>query len=661
MFKQLFGLLLFTITFHIEASTDAGYEARVAWVKELKSFVHDLESRNPELLTTESGKKLKLRFSLFEEAIASGNYDCFFAGWPSQLIKNGKRQICQNPSKGNSEYQKGSCSNSQMQCQPLMFGKGLCVGFSTAKEKQMAFANCENKFKKNTNYDFLKILSNEEKTSLKEISLLAHDICETGKVGVQKSRPMCKNLLSKFKHGLESIERAPASENEKQMQDEKIKQVKSKVDEAKTAKEEEICDVPIVVDEKVENEVDALIKTVNTNTDKLYDDIKKEFLNSSFCAPEKVLNDPKDKLSPVLFTQLINEMRFVVDTNESLTREIKIMRFKGLAETYKLSPDTIKYGEEILKNYKDNSEGRFEAMARLRGVMLQNMAELASKTEGYEAESIKEGLGIRGIFKADEDGNYECPFVDENAFRDALAGREQVLAGANKSKITDPNIITIVDYSRPSNERRMFVIDLKNKKVLHNTWVGHGAGADRSMEAGPNKDGSSPATSNENGSLLSSEGFYIVKSASTGVKYLNNVTLEGIDVNNKNMGPRAVVVHGWRTPTHEYVNKTWAMSEGKGAKRLPGKDIYKEFMQIDFKTTQEDLFNLTMEVSNAAAARPYVDGTDGCLGVPETPMGHVDRKGRDKSQLELLRDDLPGTLMFNYTGPKKTKSQYLNN
>lgn len=699
MFKHLFVLILFAMALQIEAAVDKDYHARVDWVRDLKMFVQDMEDRNPEMLTTKRGQEFLLKLSLFEEAYASGNYDCFFAGWPSKLVKSGGKKLCQSPSRGNAEYENGSCKQGQMQCQPLMFGKGVCVGFSSSSQKQLAFSSCEKKFKAKGSYDFLKTLSPEEKTALKEISVLAHDICEKGSVGVQKSKPMCKSLLAKFKDGLKAIDRAPATEEKPEpVEDNKDEEKKEdKKDESSSTpnrvpvpgdadyedpipqqdldeedeipvtvvekkdevikQNDDICEPPVVVDKKIEAASDEIIKTVNSGTDQLFEDIKKEFLDSPHCAPEMVLNDPKEKLSPVLFHQVLEEMKFIVETSSYLTRDIKIQKFKELAKGYKLSEDTINYGETMLKNYEDTSAGRFDAMARVRGVMLQDMAEVAKRTPGYEAESIKEGLAERGIFTKDADGFPQCPFVDKDAFRNALAGREAVMKSGNKSSISNPNLITIVDYSKPSNQRRMFVIDLETKKVLHNTWVGQGGGKDRSQTLGTDGKGSNPQTSNEPKSLLSSEGFYIAHQASAGSVYLNNITLKGIDEANTNMGSRAIVVHGWRTPNSDYVAKTWEMSE-KPLGRKPGKDMYKEFMSLDFKTTKEDLFNITLDLKNAAAGRDYIDATDGCLGVPDTNMGHADRKGRDKSQLELLREDLPGSLMFNYTGPN-TKSKFL--
>lgn len=693
MFKHLFILCLFGLALQIEAAVEDDFQTRKAWVGELKSFLLDMEAKNPGYLTTSSGQNFLKKFSLISEAMAVGPYECFYAGWPSSLIKSGGKKLCQNPASGNSEYEKGDCKNGQLQCQPLMFGKGVCVGFSSQKEKQLAFASCENKFKKNGSYDFLKALSPEEKAALKEISLLANDICVSGSVGIQKSKPMCKSLMSKLDTSMQAIERAPAEEKQEETpvvdqkddvkEEEKEIVVVPEVDvpnvdipkgitvenedgEAELIpvvinppnKKEASCD-EIVVDAKVIDEANTIIKTVNKETDSVYEEIKKEFLGSAFCAPEKVLNDPKDKLSPIVFNQVLEDMQFIVKTDAHLTRDVKLARFKELAQEYELSEETIGYGTEMIKNMPETSEGRFNAMARVRGVMLKEMDQISKRTPGYQDESIKDELLDRDIFTEDADGVAQCPFVSEDAFREALAGREAVLKSAHKSKIKDPNVLTIVDYSRPSNERRMFVIDIKTKKVFHNTWVGHGGGKDRSQEIGSDKKGSSPQTGDAAGSLLSSEGFYIAKAASSGDRYLNNVTLEGIDQNNKSMGGRALVVHGWRTPNHEYLNKTWVMSEDKNPKRLPGKDIYREFMDTDFKTTQGDLYNMTQEVRAAASGREFIDATDGCLGVPDTKMGHTDRKGRDKSQLELLRDDLPGTLMFNYTGPGKTKSQYL--
>lgn len=692
MFKHLFVLLLITMALQIEARVDRDLQTRIEWVQELKSFMQDVEQKNPEMLTNEIVREYVFRFSLFSEAIASGSYDCFFAGWPSKLVKSGGKRLCLSPIKGNFEYQSGSCKQGQMQCQPLMFGKGLCVGFSSSKDKQLAFSSCEKKFKVKGNYDFLKSLTQEEKTALKEISVLAKDICETGSIGIQKSKPMCQRLLSKFKDGLSAIERAPASDKSPSpvTEKEEAKNVEAPAHESEhvlnsdpidvategQAKEvkvestvqvvapEEICEPAVVVDKKIEGEAKSVMEIVNTDTDKLYNDIKEEFLKSPLCAPEKVFNNPKDRLSPILFTQLLDDMRFVVDSSPHMTREVKIKQFKELATNYQLSEETIKYGEEMLANYKDTSEGRFEAMARLRGVMLQDMAKVSASTEGYQADAIKEGLASQGVFSYDDEGNSVCPFVDKEAFNTALAGRDSVLQSSHKGSLSNPDVLTIVDYSKPSNQRRMYVIDLKTKKVLHNTWVAHGGGQDRSASQGKmdpetgKYNGSSPATSNQNKSLLSSEGFYIATKADHGNTYLDNVLLKGIDSDNSNMGSRAIVVHGWRTPAHAYTDKTWEMSDASHPVRIEGKDIYQEFMKLDFKTTKEDLFNVTQDVRSAASLRPYMDATDGCLGVPDTKMGQADRKGRNKSQLELLREDLPGTLMFNYNG-KSTKSKYI--
>ncbi len=412
----------------------------------------------------------------------------------------------------------------------------------------------------------------------------------------------------------------------------------------------------------LQEQSETILKAVNTEGDKLYEEIKTQFLKSPNCFPENVMNNPQDKMSPILFSNVYEEMRFIIKDDPYMTRAIKIEQFKQLVKDYQLSGDTLNYGLSLLKNYVDTSDGRFDAMARIRGVVLQDMDKVSKKYSGYQREQIAEGLVKRHIFVEDDDGYPLCPFLSQDAFREALAGREQVMKSINKTKISNPDILTIVDFTRPSNERRMFVIDLKSKKVLHNTWSAQGGGVSRREAQGVDQLGSSPTMSNVMGSDLSSEGFYIAKKASSGEKFLNNVILEGIDSNNKNLSARNVVIHGWRTPGHDYTDKTWEIKQGKTSqdyKRVLGKDIYQEFMSIDFKNTKEDLFDISQPLASSVHWPDYMDATDGCLGVSETNMAHVDQKKRNLSQLEMLRQDLPGSLMFNFVGSRKTKSQYL--
>lgn len=45
---------------------------------------------------------------------------------------------------------------------------------------------------------------------------------------------------------------------------------------------------------------------------------------------------------------------------------------------------------------------------------------------------------------------------------------------ARKEGMDNKQLLTIVDYSKPSTEKRLWVVDMKRAKVLFNTWVAHG-------------------------------------------------------------------------------------------------------------------------------------------------------------------------------------------
>ena len=122
--------------------------------------------------------------------------------------------------------------------------------------------------------------------------------------------------------------------------------------------------------------------------------------------------------------------------------------------------------------------------------------------------------------------------LSPQAFSCAIKGYEYL---KEKGKIDNENILSIVDFSRPSSQKRLFVIDLKNFKVLFNTYVAHGQGSGAAMAT---------QFSNIPESYQSSLGFYTTSSTYNG-KNGYSMHLEGMEngINDK-ANERAIVMHG---------------------------------------------------------------------------------------------------------------------
>ena len=100
---------------------------------------------------------------------------------------------------------------------------------------------------------------------------------------------------------------------------------------------------------------------------------------------------------------------------------------------------------------------------------------------------------------------------------------------------SNSDVLTVVDFSQSSHKKRMYIIDVTNKKVLFNTYVAHGknSGLDYAEDF-----------SNTPESLQSSLGFYVTKTTYTG-KHGLSLRLDGKEPGyNDNAEERAVVVHG---------------------------------------------------------------------------------------------------------------------
>jgi hypothetical protein len=118
----------------------------------------------------------------------------------------------------------------------------------------------------------------------------------------------------------------------------------------------------------------------------------------------------------------------------------------------------------------------------------------------------------------------------------------------------DRPVLTVIDYSLPSSEPRLWVIDLLRRQVLHHELVAHGEGSG----------GTVPATfSNEQNSHQSSLGLFRTDEVYVG-RFGYSLRLSGLEpgINDK-ARERAIVVHGYadvnyaRATAWGAIGRTW--------------------------------------------------------------------------------------------------------
>jgi len=148
--------------------------------------------------------------------------------------------------------------------------------------------------------------------------------------------------------------------------------------------------------------------------------------------------------------------------------------------------------------------------------------------------------------------------LGRNIFELAIKGLKRL---ESNGKLLNPTIVTIADYSQSSNKKRLYVIDLKNMKLLFNTYVTHGR-----------KTGEEYAKtfSNVEGSLKSSLGFYItehpVMGSHTGFSLVINGVEKGI---NDNAVKRAIIIHAADYATEGFIKKYGRLGRSLGCPALP--------------------------------------------------------------------------------------------
>ena len=159
--------------------------------------------------------------------------------------------------------------------------------------------------------------------------------------------------------------------------------------------------------------------------------------------------------------------------------------------------------------------------------------------------------------------NLEQYNLSEEAFTNAWKGYQYLL---NKKMISRISYLTICDFSQSSRQKRLYILDIDNKKLIIHTYVAHGKNS-----------GTDYATSFSNTveSLQSSLGFYITSNTYIG-KHGLSLRINGVDpgFNDKAL-ERTIVIHGAsyvneaRARSGMYMGRSWgcpAVPENESAK-----------------------------------------------------------------------------------------------
>ena len=157
-----------------------------------------------------------------------------------------------------------------------------------------------------------------------------------------------------------------------------------------------------------------------------------------------------------------------------------------------------------------------------------------------DVKSVYDSLNIKGK-------------IDYSIFQKAYLGYVQI---PNKN----PGVLVIIDYTKPSNEERFYVLDLNKKKLVYSTRVAHSknSGLEIPLEF-----------SDDPNSYQSSLGFFLTLGEYNGA-YGYSLRLKGLEENiNANAESRAIVIHGGDIVNDEYIKKYGFAGRSLGCPVLP--------------------------------------------------------------------------------------------
>lgn len=223
-----------------------------------------------------------------------------------------------------------------------------------------------------------------------------------------------------------------------------------------------------------------------------------------------------------------------------------------------------------------------------------------TKLSSATAEAMRFAAFQVDVYKLYEEIGLENSGLSLDVFNEALLGYINL---KGQGQLSDKKLLTVVDFNKPSTQKRLWVIDLAEKKVLFNSLVAHGknSGADKA-EVFDN------AVNSEKSSL----GFFVTQDIYNG-KHGKSLKLVGMDEEfNANALERCVVIHGADYVSEDFIAQHGRLGRSQGCPALPMEnhaqiiDAVKDktclFIHADKKDYNSDYLNAETALSYYANA-----------------------------------------------------------
>lgn len=183
----------------------------------------------------------------------------------------------------------------------------------------------------------------------------------------------------------------------------------------------------------------------------------------------------------------------------------------------------------------------------------------------FEEKQLAYDQYVKDIYSK---ANLENSGMAFNVFQKALVGHQNFKQ--KKLVSSDKSIVTIIDFTKPSRTKRMWIVDLEKKKVLYNDLVAHG------RNTGEEK---AVYFSNKPNSFMSSMGFYVTDKTYFG-KHGLSLRVAGMDKEyNSNAMSRAIVIHGADYVSEAFIKQYGRLGRSLGCPALP-QAITKDVIQV---------------------------------------------------------------------------------